>query len=111
MSNNKIKIISGGNLIKHIVCWDITDKENIEKHARQVKNALETLHGKISGLINIEVGLNYSDSETSSDIVLYSEFESKEALSSYITHPLHIEVGQKIVRPLTSNRRMVDYEV
>jgi hypothetical protein len=104
-------MISGGNLVKHIVCWDITDKENIEEHAKQLKNALETLHGKISGLIKIEVGLNYSDSETSSDIVLYSEFESKEALSSYIKHPLHVEVGQKIVRPLTCNRRMIDYEV
>ncbi|MCK5349480.1 MAG: Dabb family protein [Desulfobacula sp.] len=98
-------------MIKHIVCWDITDKKNLKEHAQQVKNVLENLNGKIPGLLKIEVGFNYSDSETASDIVLYSEFESKEALASYITHPLHVEAGKNTVRSVTSNRRMIDYEV
>ena len=69
------------------------------------------MNGKISGLIKIEVGFDYSNSETASDIVLYSEFESKEALASYLTHPLHVEAGKKTVRPFTCNRRMIDYEL
>jgi hypothetical protein len=97
-------------MVKHIVCWDITDKNKLKEHAQQVKNVLENLNGKISGLIKIEVGFNYSDAETAADIVLYSEFESKEVLASYMTHPLHVEAG-KTVRPVTCNRRMIDFEV
>ena len=101
---------AGRTMVKHIVCWDITDQKNIKSHAQQVKTVLENLNGKISGLISIEVGFDYSNSESASDIVLYSEFESKEALASYMTHSLHVEAG-KTVRPVTCNRRMIDYEI
>lgn len=98
-------------MIKHIVIWKLKNKTLpllACEDALAIKSALEDLQGKIPGLLNIEVGFNYSEKETAGDIVLVSEFESKEALASYQNHPAHVHVGT-IVRPRTHDRRMIDY--
>lgn len=100
-------------MIKHIVIWKLQNKtEPLDEceDALAIKQALENLAGKIPGLLHIEVGFDYSSKETAGDIVLFTEFESKEALATYQHHPAHVEVG-KIVRPRTFDRRMIDYEI
>lgn len=100
-------------MIKHIVIWRLTNKtEPLDQceDALAIKAALENLVGKIPGLLHIEVGFDYSNKETAGDIVLVSDFESREALAAYQNHPAHVEVG-KIVRPRTFDRRMIDYEM
>ena len=100
-------------MIKHIVCWKLVNRtEPLDQceDALAIKTVLEGLPGKIPGLIKAEVGINYSTAESAYDLVLYSEFESKDALVTYQTHPAHVEVG-KTVRPRTKDRVMVDYEV
>ena len=100
-------------LIKHIVCWKLRNRtkpfhENSD--AMAIKAALEDLKGKIPGLLYLDVGFDFSGKDTAGDIVLYCEFESKEALRAYQEHPAHVAVG-KIVRPRTCERRMIDYEI
>jgi len=100
-------------MIKHIVCWKLRNRtkpiqENCD--ATAIKAALEDLKGKIPGLLHIEVGFDFSGKDTAGDIVLYTEFESKEALLAYQEHPAHVAV-RSIVRPRTCERRMIDYEV
>jgi heme-degrading monooxygenase HmoA len=100
-------------MIKHIVCWRLLNRtepleENVDAIA--IKTALEGLKGKIPGLLHLELGLDFSNKETAGDLVLYTEFESKEALRAYQNHPAHVEVG-KIVRPRVCERRMIDYEI
>lgn len=100
-------------MIKHIVIWKLKAKtEPIEQceDALAIKKVLEALPGKIPGLLHAEVGFDYSRKETAGDIVLYSEFESREALAAYQNHPAHVEVG-KTVRPRTFDRRMIDFEI
>ncbi len=99
-------------MIKHIVCWKLINRtEPIEENsdALTIREVLHGLRGKIPGLLHLEVGFDSSGKETAGDIVLYSEFESREALAGYQHHPLHIEAG-KTVRPRTCERRMIDYE-
>ncbi len=99
-------------MIKHIVCWRLNNRsEPISEcpDALAIKSVLEDLKGKIPGLLHAEVGFDYSGKETAGDVVLYSEFESKEALAIYQTHPAHVEAG-KTVKPRTCDRRMIDYE-
>jgi hypothetical protein len=103
----------GRKMIKHIVCWRLRNRtkpltENSD--AIEIKAALEDLRGKIPGLVHLDVGFDFSGKDTAADIVLYTEFESKEALLAYQEHPAHVAVG-KIVRPRTSERRMIDYDV
>ena len=99
-------------MIKHIVCWKLRNRmkpfaENSD--AMAIKAALEDLRGKSPGLLHLEVGFDFSGKDTAGDIVLYSEFETKETLAAYQEHPAHVAVG-KIVRPRTCERRMIDYE-
>ena len=70
-------------MVKHIVIWKLKE-ENKEENALKIKEALEALNGQIPGLLHLEVGFDFSKQESSSDIVLYSEFDSVEHLNSYV---------------------------
>ena len=71
-------------MIKHIILWKLKDfseseKEQIKKNA---KEGLESLKGKIDGLIDIKVNIN--GLETSNcDMMLDSTFKSFEDLKNY----------------------------
>ncbi|MBU1045256.1 MAG: Dabb family protein [Candidatus Omnitrophica bacterium] len=100
-------------MIKHIVIWSL--KENANENSKQVnaqiiKEKLEALRGRIPGLLNIEVGIDFSFTANSGDIVLYSEFTSKQALIEYQIHPEHKAVVPMVVE-VCSSRQVVDYEI
>ncbi|MBN1758859.1 MAG: Dabb family protein [Chitinispirillaceae bacterium] len=99
-------------MIKHIVMWKL--KENAHgntasENARLIKDKLEELPGRIPLLKRLEVGIDFSRSEYSADVVLYTAFETKEDLASYQAHPDHKAVVPFIVEAC-SERRVVDYE-
>lgn len=99
-------------MIKHIVMWRIEAPQDREKQEvlETLKKELEKLQGEIEGLIVAEVGLNYNESEAAYDAVLYSEFDSKEALEQYQVHDKHQHVANTFVRPFAVARTVVDYE-
>ncbi|MGD9976958.1 MAG: Dabb family protein [Bacteroidales bacterium] len=100
-------------MVKHIVVWRLRDSAHgntREQNAQIIKSKLESLSGKIPGMVKIEVGVNYSETADSADIVLYSEFETKSDLDSYQAHPEHKAI-MPFVAEAKSERRMVDYEV
>jgi hypothetical protein len=43
--------------------------------------------------------------------MLDSTFTDEEALKGYAVHPAHVEVAENKVRPFTSSRVCMDYEV
>lgn len=96
-------------MIKHIVMWRIKS-ENKANILKNLKEQLEKLEGQIEGLISLEVGINYNASTQAYDAVLYSKFESKEALFAYRAHEKHNEVANTYVRPFVVERTVVDYE-
>ena len=99
-------------MIKHIVFWKLKEEANglsKEENAKAIKQKLESLNGQIEGLINIEVGIDFLHSAESADIVLYSEFESKDALNFYQQHPLH-KAMMPFIAEARNERRVVDYE-
>lgn len=100
-------------MVKHIVMWKIQGINGLSKSevAQNIKSELESLNGKIDGLLNLEVGIDFLESEASYDVVLYSELESKEALDFYQSHPLHVQVATNTVKPAATSRVVVDYEV
>lgn len=100
-------------MIKHIVFWKLKEQANgLNKveNAAAIKQNLEALNGQIEGLTHLEVGLDFLGSAESADLVLYSEFESKEALEFYASHLLHKAV-MPFIAEARSERRVVDYEV
>ena len=78
-------------MVKHIVMWRMAESEDKEQRAKDIKENLEALKGKIDVLVNIEVGL-------------------KEDLNTYQNHPEHKAVGATYVRPYVAERRVCDYE-
>lgn len=96
--------------IKHIVMWDLRGESSEEKAAaaNQVKHAFEGLNGKIPGLIKLEIGIDFSRIDYACDVVLYSEFDSREALQAYATHPEHLRVRDELAGVRVS-RHQVDY--
>ncbi|RFU49117.1 Dabb family protein [Paraburkholderia sp. DHOC27] len=97
-------------MIKHIVMWQISGSSN-EERARSmdlVKRAFESLNGKIPGMRMLEIGIDTSRVDYACDVVLYSEFDSAEALSSYANHPEHLKV-REMVGGVRIARHQVDY--
>lgn len=100
-------------MIVHIVMWRLLSEaagNSKAVNAQLAKKKLEALNGIIPGLIKLEVGIDFSKSEFSGDLVLYSELESIEALAAYQQHPAHLEAGG-FVKTICSERQVVDYEV
>lgn len=96
-------------MIKHIVMWRLSEAAGAKAdNALELKRRLEGLNGKIPGLLKLEVGIDFSRESESSDVVLYSEFDSNAALQAYQAHPAHAEVVP-FVKTVRAERRVVDY--
>lgn len=97
-------------MIKHVVVWKIKDPAQKAAHAKAVKRALEALRGHIPGMLAIEVGIDLGYDAQADDVVLYAEFENRDALDAYQSHPLHLD-AKAIVKVLTTDRRAIDWKV
>jgi hypothetical protein len=100
-------------MIKHIVLWRLKDNANgntKEQNAAIIKQRLEALQPIIPGILTMEVGFDFSATDMSADVVLYSEFESRQALENYRVHPAHVEVAA-FVKEVRTERRVADYEL
>ena len=96
-------------MIKHIILWNFQEGKGSEEDKLKIKNGLEALKDKISGIIDIEV-ITKPVAGSNAEIMLNSTFESVEALNNYQVHEEHVKVAT-FVRSVTCNRMCMDYEV
>ncbi|WP_027702044.1 Dabb family protein [Metaclostridioides mangenotii] len=96
-------------MVRHVVFWNYDEKisndERIES-SKKIKSDLEALGSVVDGVVSIEVSIDALDS-SNVDIMLYSLFESKEALINYQNHPEHKKVGE-FVKVLMCSRKCFD---
>lgn len=97
-------------MVKHIVMWNIQEGLDKKEVGLKLKSTLEPLVNEIDFLKKIEVGFNYNNNTSGHDIILYSEFDTKEELEKYIIHPAHKKAGE-YVRSVVTDRADVDYEI
>jgi len=100
-------------MTKHIVFWRLNEGaygNDKQTNAKILKEKLLAMKDKVNGLIKIEVGFDFSNGKDSCDVVLYSEFENKEALNRYQIHPDHKAI-KKWLGEVRYERRVVDYEI
>ena len=100
-------------MIVHIVFWRLHERANgrsKRENALEMKQRFEALRPLMPGLRRLDVGVDFAGTEQSSDVALYTEFESREALDAYQVHPAHKEVAA-FIADLRSERRVVDYEI
>ena len=93
-------------MVKHIVMYTL--KESVEKASavELIRSVLEPLVGRIPGLRHLEVRQAFNGL----DYALYSEFDSREDLTNYAVHPLHLAAKEKF-HHLLDKRYAADYEV
>ncbi len=85
-----------------------SEKESVKA---AIKEGLESLKGKIPGLVDIKVNTNGRLTSSTADLMLDSTFESAEALKGYSKHPEHVLVADTKVRPYIVSRDCLDFEV
>ena len=99
-------------MIKHIVMWRVRGDDGADRqhNVALLKAEFESLRGRVPGLLHLEIGVDFSRIDYACDVVLYSEFESREALAAYAEHPEHLRV-KRALGDLRTARHQVDYEV
>lgn len=100
-------------MVKHVILWQLKDElsESEKAEAKKgIKEGLESLQGKIPGLLDIKVEITPLAS-SNADAMLDSNFENEEALKGYAVHPEHVAVADHKVRPYTKTRVCMDYEL
>lgn len=99
-------------MVRHIVMWKVRGEDAGER-ARNIALLVESFHslrGRIPGLLHLEIGVDTSRVDYACDVVLFSEFESQQALDAYATHPEHLRVKRDL-GDLRTARHQVDYVV
>ena len=94
-------------MVRHIVVYTLKEGGNKPEAIEIIRSQLEPLVGVIPGLKHMEIRAAY---QGDMDYVLYSEFESKEALAAYREHPAHL-AAKKHFHHFLNTRIAVDYEV
>ncbi len=98
-------------MVRHVILWQLKDefsKEEKDKIKAEIKIGLESLTGKIPGLLQIRVNTE-SLSSSNVDVMLDSSFVDETALKGYSVHPEHVKVADEKVRPFTKARYCMDY--
>ena len=93
-------------MVKHIVLFQVKEGVDVAETVKIAESVLVPLVGKIEGLLSLEIKQTFAGS----DIALYCELESKEAMAYYADHPLHTEAKTHFFH-LLSSRVAADYEV
>jgi heme-degrading monooxygenase HmoA len=92
--------------------WKLKDQaEGADRatNAREMKRRLDVCANVVPGILKFEVALAQPGLEATYDVVLYSEFESKEALAAYAAHPTHQAVVP-FIGAIREARQCMDYE-
>lgn len=98
-------------MLKHIVMFKLKERAEGSDRPTNIKalqEKLEALPAQIKEIKFFEVGINSIETGVAYDMVLVSEFESKEALFSYQKHPEHVLVAN-FVGKVCESRSVVDY--
>ena len=93
-------------MVKHIVLFKLKD----QKDRLKAIEALQSMKGKIEGMIDLEVGEDFLASERSYDIALITTHTDRAALDSYQAHPVHQPV-KKVMHEIRESSVAVDFEV
>ncbi len=100
-------------MIKHFVSFKLKDfgskEANLEK-VKFLKTLFESLKSKIKQIGFYEVGINITESPSSFDLIINSEFDSLDDLRKYQQHAEHQKVVE-INRDISASKVVVDYEV
>lgn len=95
-------------MIRHIVMYKL--KDATEQNKIELRDKFLSMQGKIEVLKSIKSGIDFLGSERSFDVVLECEFDSREDMETYRSHPVHLPV-MSYVKSVVEQSKSVDYEI
>lgn len=101
-------------MVKHIILWTLNPELSAEEKQtvkQGIKSGLESLVGKVPGLLECKVNIDGRLDTSNCDVMLDSTLSSPEALKGYAVHPEHVAVADGKVRPYTVQRTCLDFEI
>ena len=99
-------------MIHHIVMWKLKPAAMADGQPldlAQMRERAEAMRAGVPGLLRLELGVNQLPGADAADLVLYTEFDSWQALERYEAHSLH-QRFRAVVGPLRTERRSADFE-
>ncbi len=99
-------------MLHHVILWKLDSSYTEEEKKKIMSNAkaeLEALKGKIDGIVTITLSVD-ALSSSNADMMLDSTFTDKAAYETYRTHPAHVAVADKYIRPYSEVRLCYDEE-
>ena len=98
-------------MVKHMIIWKLKeDLRDRESRKRDIKDRLEGLVGKITGLREMHIYFDPMAGSTG-DILMDSTFDDVESLAAYQKHFLHLEIANTLLRPAVDVKLSFDYEI
>ncbi len=94
-------------MVKHIVFFKL--KKSDDGSAEALREKLLSLKKEIGLIRNLEVGINFKESERAYDVALITDFDDAEDLAAYATHPYHLKVLEYI-KTVISDSKVVDFK-
>ena len=94
-------------MVKHIVLYTLKEGVDKQEAVAIIKEQLEPLVGVIPGLLHMEIRMAY---QGGMDYALYSEFDSRESLKNYASHPAHLAAKEHFWNFLDT-RFCADYDL
>ena len=77
-------------MVEHIVIFKFNEKTSVEQQSEAIRK-LKKLKNEISGIVDIQAGLNFSDRSQGFQLGLTVRFEDRQALEAYGPHEKHQE--------------------
>ena len=100
-------------MIHHIVMWklkDFAEGRTKEENIEILINGYEELKKYIPQIKDAYIKKNIIDKDGNFDTILFTKFETKEEMESYLSHPKHKEYSA-LCKNLREDRASVDYEI
>jgi hypothetical protein len=97
-------------MIDHIVLVKFSDSTTPEQ-LQEVVDRFKALRSHLTGIVDLQAGLNFSDKNQGYQVVLSVRFEDRAALAAYGPNPQHQEVAAYIREVGRLDSIVVDIEI
>ncbi len=103
-------ILGGVAVVEHIVIFKFNETTSVEQQTEAIQK-LKNLKNEISGIVDIQAGLNFSDRSQGFQVGLTVRFEDKQALEAYGPHEKHQEAVSYLKEIGLSDIVVIDFEI
>lgn len=97
-------------MIIHIVLFKWKSDTSAES-ITSVMSALKGMKGKVSEIIDLSCGNNFSELSQGFHNALVVQVKDKAALDAYAKNAHHQEIIKTLVKPILADKITIDYEV